>query len=216
MTPSPPGAYDAAMRLAPRLALAAFAALGCGPNYRYVYDGEGAFERCYALDFDVDIAPAARNECWANWLQAYAYGSTSDRVEYARGRLSSLSREGDAGARSAPPSPMAEPAARPAAVETRAAPAILEPDAGEVPLRSSVMSATLDAGPARDAQPSTLVAPPPTARPQGSNLGEPPGARCGGDCRTQWSACGERCTARDAACVAQCDEGYRECMRGCF
>lgn len=204
------------MRLALRLSLAAVvAALGCGPNYRYVYDGEGAFERCYALDFDVDIAPAARSECWSNWLQAYAYGSTSDRVEYARGRLSSISRQSDAGAAATPAAPAAPSTPADEPVVNRAAPAVLTPDAGDAPLRSNVMVSTFDAGAARDVQSSTLVAPPATAPAQGT-IGEPPGSRCGDDCRTQWSGCGERCTARDAACVAQCDERYRECMRGCF
>ncbi|MEZ4407235.1 MAG: hypothetical protein R3A52_12250 [Polyangiales bacterium] len=205
------------MRPALRLSLAALlAAVGCGPNYRYVYDGEGAFERCYALDFDVDIAPAARSECWANWLQAYAYGSTSDRVEYARGRLASISRQTDSGAVATPPAaPHAPTAPADEPVVNRAAPAILTPDAGDAPLRSNVMVSTFDAVLPRATRRRRRWSPPATALAQGA-IGEPPGARCGDDCRTQWSGCGERCTARDAACVAQCDERYRECMRGCF
>ena len=34
-----------------------FALAACGPNYRYAYEGEGAFERCYALDYDNAAAP---------------------------------------------------------------------------------------------------------------------------------------------------------------
>ncbi len=46
------GGILAAMKLATALPVLSLALAACGPNYRYVYDGEAAFERCYALDYD--------------------------------------------------------------------------------------------------------------------------------------------------------------------
>jgi hypothetical protein len=60
-----------------------FALAACGPNYRYAYEGEGAFERCYALDYDNAAAPETRQQCWAAWLQSYSFGAGVDRRLHA-------------------------------------------------------------------------------------------------------------------------------------
>lgn len=209
------------MRLAHSLTLLSLATvtavLGCGPNYRYVYNGESAFERCYALDFDVNVAPPLRSECWAAWLQSYAYGSTTDRVEYARGRLTALDL--DARQQQQQQRPTVTPEAQ-RAPNDRSVPepwsttsTTAQPPRQDPPFRT--LSGTADAGLAADTS-ATLFSPPAATATPTSNLGEPPGARCASDCRTQWSACGERCSTRDAACIVPCDERYRDCMRGCF
>ncbi|MDB4932278.1 MAG: hypothetical protein JWM10_4762, partial [Myxococcaceae bacterium] len=97
----------------------AFSALaGCGPNYRYVYDGESAFERCYGLDYDSTVGDPARASCWSTWLQSYSYGANPDRVDFARNRLSTLGTpdrrpppNNTSGANAASLNPSAAPAA---------------------------------------------------------------------------------------------------------
>lgn len=192
-----------------------FALAACGPNYRYVYDGEAAFERCYALDYDQDATPSTRQQCWAAWLQSYSYGAGLDRVEYARMRSTpqgAAAASPDGAAASAPGAPPAPP------------PASARPSAPEIDARMpppSVRSAPLDGGadPWGRAQISgggnPVGAPPPTAAPAAPEA-EPPGAACSTDCHEAWHGCGRRCAGNDAACVARCDDAYRECMRGCF
>jgi hypothetical protein len=109
------------------------AALGllaaCGPNYRYVYDGESAFERCYANDFDAAVAPAVRSRCWQEWLQAYSYGGAADRVEFARGRLTALETQSAAPAPPAPAAPAAPGPVASAPPQAMAAPPTAAPPA---------------------------------------------------------------------------------------
>lgn len=180
----------------------ALLALGCGPNYRYAYDGEAAFERCYALDFDGSVTPADRAGCWTGWLNAYAYGASPDRIDYARTRLTASNQPAaPAGALPIAGPPAARPAFPPAAPIVANAPTQPAPPA---PPPTSPAPADLPRTPPPATTPST-VAP-----------GEPPGASCANECRSNWSACGGRCTQRDAACEARCDDVYRDCVRGCY
>lgn len=170
-------------------------AIGCGPNYRYAYDGEAAFERCYALDYDGAVTPGDRSACWSAWLQTYAYGANPDRLDYARNRLTASSTPG---AQNTPLSPTAPPTAAPAA---------------SAPIVANTPPAAPTTAPESSGMPRT--APPPTSVPP-TPAGEPPGSSCANECRSSWGTCGGRCAQRDAACEARCDDVYRDCMRGCY
>ena len=195
------------------LVIAASAA-ACGPNYRYVYDGESAFERCYGLDYDSTATDAARAACWSAWLQSFSYGSNPDRVECARARL---------GAAGAPPQRAAAPTSAPPRPMT--APPTTGPMPAAAPTENAVLNAPLPEGavptapPGWSERPSTSgvpVSPPPPTQRATQGAGDPPGAACERECRSAWSTAGGRCPRQDAACVARADESYRECMRGCF
>jgi len=206
--------------------LTAFAALvGCGPNYRYVYDGESAFERCYGLDYDTAVADTARSSCWSAWLQSYSYGANPDRVDFARNRLAAIG--GVERRAAAVPSSGAQVASTGPAAPTAGPPAVMAPAASPAtPLTVDVdRVASLSPGPAEASSASRwngristggnpVNAPPPTR--QDNTGAEPPGASCGHDCRAAWSTATAQCPRQDAACVARSDEGYRDCMRGCF
>ncbi len=196
----------ATMSFATRLPLLALALAACGPNYRYVYDGEAAFERCYALDFDDNAAAPTRQQCWSAWLQSYSFGAGADRVEYARAHAAGQVTPPAPSAPVAPLSPLSPPrdAAQADAHATPGASPGAPPGASSAWQREQI---SVGGNP--------VAAPPPTAQPA-SPESEPPGAACGNDCHATWHSCGTRCTGNDAACVARCDDGYRECMRGCF
>lgn len=184
----------------------------CGPNYRYAYEGEAAFERCYALDYESAVTTGDRQACWSTWLQTYSYGANPDRLDYARGRLTANST-------GAPPptlsSGSATPPAPPASLPAPAAPA--------VPAAPILANAVTPPAPPTTIPPPAppapavlpLTAPSPTTAPE-SVGGEPPGTSCANECRSGWRGCGGRCAQRDAACEARCDDSFRDCMRGCY
>lgn len=197
------------------LALGSLAVIAaCGPNYRYVYDGESSFERCYALDYESAATPEARTQCWNTWLQTYSYGASADRLDYARQRLTAQG--------SAPTNQVAPPVSPPSATGQPGA-AVTSPPRPTAENPSATMTLPTTPPPATNPWPGRISqggnpvsAPPPTTPDQATTIGEPPGARCGTDCRAAWNTCGAACTNNDASCVARCDEGYRDCMRGCF
>ena len=78
------------MVLAASVALAALAALACGPSYQALYECDVHFEHCYALDESAASADV-KKECWRDWLHGYTYGQSRDRVEYGGTRYSQLS-----------------------------------------------------------------------------------------------------------------------------
>lgn len=200
------------------------ALLGCGPNYRYVYDGESAFERCYGLDYDTTVADTARSSCWSAWLQSYSYGANPDRVDFARNRLAAIG----AVARHEPATPSSGSSAAPLSPSPATGPALPPPPATTA---TTALTVDVDRVAARAPAPAEasganrwngristggnpVNAPPPTRE---DNTGaEPPGASCGHECRAAWSLASGRCPRQDAACVARSDESYRDCMRGCF
>ncbi len=197
----------------------------CGPNFRYVYDGEAAYERCYALDFDENASAQTRQQCWAAWLQSYSFGAGPDRVEYARAHAQPQP------ANTAPTFPASTASSPPATLPPSTAPAAPDVNArtASLPAMTPVTVAPDDNGrlttmtPAASAWQRDQIsvggnpvgAPPPTT-PQMAAETEPPGASCGHDCHDTWHACGGQCASGQAACVARCDDGYRACMRGCF
>jgi hypothetical protein len=190
------------------------AVVSCGPNYRYVYDGDSAFERCYGLDYDQSAEPQVRQQCWATWLQSYSFGAGADRVEYARNRAN--------GTPTSPSQPMATPVSNDStpfqtsapqtsvqqpAMEAHTAPANVAVPQGQVAAAWQRQQISEGGNP--------IAAPPPTAV-QTVSHNDAPGAACGNDCHHTWNTCGTACPGSAAACVARCDDGYRECMRGCF
>jgi hypothetical protein len=189
------------------LLLAAVTDLGCGPNYRYAYEGEAAFERCYALDYESAVTPGDRAGCWSAWLQHYSYGANPDRLDYARSRLTASSVAGPQSATLNPTSPNAPiPAAPSVAPPQLAAPILANTPAATPP-------APTPAAPRPPGLP--LTAPPATSAAPAAS-GDPPGSSCANECRSSWGSCGGGCTRRDAACEARCDDVYRDCMRGCY
>jgi hypothetical protein len=201
----------APMKHASRLPVLALALAACGPNYRYVYDGEAAFERCYALDYDEGSTAPTRQQCWSAWLQSYSFGAGADRVDYARAHVNGQPQQpavqtpqaAMAPLATAPSAPTMEPLPPPPAGPPTSAPAMTQQAA------SAWRREQISVGG------NPVAAPPPTATPTAPES-EPPGASCATECHATWHACGTRCTGNDAACIARCDDGYRECMRGCF
>lgn len=205
------------MKLATALPVLSLALAACGPNYRYVYDGEAAFERCYALDYDENASAPTRQQCWSAWLQSYAFGAAADRVEYARTHASPQPAQQPS--QLSPPQPQAPAVALSAPQPSRVAalplPPPPPPDAFSTPAATQTAAATAWRREQISVGGNPIAAPPPTEAPATPET-EPPGASCGNDCHSVWHTCGTRCTGNDAACVARCDDAYRECMRGCF
>jgi hypothetical protein len=199
------------MKLVKGLLVAALSLAACGPNYRYVYDGEAAFERCYALDYDENAGAPTRQQCWSAWLQSYAFGAGADRVEYARAHATPQAAPLSA----PPPAPMAMRPAPPTNPQRPVLPIAPAPDAFSTPAVTQSAAATAWRREQISVGGNPIAAPPPTEAPA-TPENEPPGASCANDCHTTWHTCGTRCTGNDAACVARCDDTYRDCMRGCF
>jgi hypothetical protein len=181
----------------------------CGPNYRYAYEGEAAFERCYALDYENAVTPGDRQACWSTWLQTYSYGANPDRLDYARGRLTASGNGAPPPTLSSGSAPVLAPTSAPPPAPT-AAPILANATAPAPALPSAIPPAPT---PAPAALP--ITAPSPTTLPESAGA-EPPGTSCANECRSSWRACGGRCTQRDAACEARCDDSFRDCMRGCY
>jgi len=190
-----------------RFAVLALTLAACGPNYRYAYEGEGAFERCYALDYDNGAAPETRQQCWSAWLQSYSFGAGVDRVEYARSRVAQQPGVNPTTVMPGPVAPTLGPASTPredVAMNPRALPPATAPANADAWQRAQVSAGGTAVG-----------APSPTAAPQAPEA-EPPGAACGTACHETWHTCGTACAAGATTCVARCDDAYRDCMRGCF
>ncbi|MEO8878732.1 MAG: hypothetical protein ABI461_24290 [Polyangiaceae bacterium] len=78
-------------RVAPCLLLAATAiAVGCGPSFQALYEGDARFEHCYALEEDGIVSIQKRADCWRDWTDHYTYAQTRDRVQYASMRYRAL------------------------------------------------------------------------------------------------------------------------------
>ncbi len=203
------------MKLETALPVLTLTLAACGPNYRYVYDGEAAFERCYALDYDEAASGPTRQQCWSAWLQSYAFGAAADRVEYARTHASPQAPQPSLSPTTPPAAPamaLSPPQPRPAALPPPPPP---PPDAFSTPAATQSAAATAWRREQISVGGNPIAAPPPTEAPTAPE-NEPPGTSCANDCHSTWHTCGTRCTGNDAACVARCDDAYRECMRGCF
>jgi hypothetical protein len=190
-----------------RFVLLGFVLAACGPNYRYAYEGEGAFERCYALDYDNGAAPETRQQCWSAWLQSYSFGAGVDRVEYARGRVAQQPGANPTAVMPGPVAPTLSARNDATSMNPMAPPPATAPasaNAADAWQRTQVSAGG-----------TAIGAPSPTAPPAAPEA-EPPGASCATGCHDTWHTCGTACAAGAATCVARCDDGYRDCMRGCF
>lgn len=172
----------------------------CGPNFRYVYDSEVSFERCYSEDFNTSSDATVRTRCWQAFLQSYTYGASADHVAYARERI-------------------AHPESTPSNAIQRSANGPVDPPPNAPSAQSDRAITGPMAAPSSGAQ-APLAAVPTEARSgpsaSGATPAEPPGSACSNDCRGRWSTCSQACQTTDAACVAACDDTFRDCMRGCF
>lgn len=159
-------------------------ALGCGPSYEAVYQGNVRFEHCFRLDHDQRIASTHREYCWNQWVQAYTYGQPQDRVDYAKRRIRVLRGEPPPG--SPPQAPPAEQAPQ-------------EPVAAEV---APIVAAPVTAAPVASAAPSPAVELPGDSCALGCReaLG-----RCRKGCQTAPKGC-VPCEPEYNACMRQCFE----------
>lgn len=156
-----------------------------------IYEGDVRFEHCYRLDLDLNIAPTHREACWKQWLAAYTYGQSRDRIEYARRRVRAFAG-GDATRPSLDPG-----AQRPSRREYYLV--VPDPTSAHAPPPSLAMQVTTDAGPP----------PPPSA----------PRSACASACESSWQSCKAACGpdggTSDAACRS-CEPDYKRCMQRCF
>ncbi len=66
---------------------------GCGASFQVAYEADARFEHCYALDETPGVAQIRRIGCWREWVERYRNQQTQDRVQYALGRVQTLSAE---------------------------------------------------------------------------------------------------------------------------
>ena len=154
------------------------------------------FEHCYRIDEERLLPIADKLQCWREWTHRYQYGQSRDRIGYALGRERSLAQAIAAGQQAAPHGGAGALPATPAMA------------AGKV--------STTASGSAEPAPGSAIGSggAPVIAAETRANIGEAPGASCGGACAKTWSACAQQC--KPGSCRSECDEHYRGCMRACF
>ncbi len=209
-------------------------ALGCGPNYRYVYDGDAAFERCYAADFDHNASPIDRTSCWHSWLADFTYGANTERVDYARARVAhpdvlpgTASHPGELttpGTSSLPDGP-APPSGSAVGTATgspsvggllSAVPQPVPPVEGGSQTTPPGISTDPTEGGRISAGGNPITAPaivlPATVR--GPSVA--PGSACATGCLSAWNTATAQCPPNTASCIVHTDDRYRECMHGCF
>jgi len=179
--------------IAPLVAAAAIALAACGPSFQVVYEGDARFEHCYALDDTATVPMTEKTECWTQWMQAYTYGQTRNRIDYAAMRAKAL--------RDAPVIPTDEAlmSAAPGGGVTRNL-------THEEPVTTNAFAPppkTLGEG---DAAVETPETPPPPVAPQA------PREACTDRCHGQWTSCRATCKTK----CGECDSSYGGCMKGCF
>jgi len=183
----------------------ALAALGCGPSFQAVHEGEARFEHCYAMDESASAALERKAACWHDWVSHYTYGQTRDRVSYAAQRYRALSAvpdlptdeammsaapgEGVTGSTIAAPAPTSAFAPPPKTLEERDAGASTAPST-QVNAPSTGSLKAVDAG----------------------GVGRPAAAMCADTCEGDWSKCRAGCSGK--ACDA-CDKPYKSCLARC-
>ena len=179
---------------------------GCGPSVQSIHEGNVRFEHCYRLDLDPNIAPTHRLTCWRQWTEAYAYGQTRDKIDYARRRARYLA----AGTRTADKLDLSEKTHTEPATESPAgAPAPTSAHAPPPPMATKPDPGTA----ARDGGKRISDSGPP------AELPDPPFAGCLDSCRDVWRACQWPCAVRserpDASC-SDCKPNYRACLKRCL
>jgi hypothetical protein len=190
------------------LALAIVAAVGCGPSFQVVYEGDARFEHCYALDETAQVSMQDKTDCWTTWIRSYTYGQTRNRVDYAATRAQTL--------RNVPKMPTDE-ALMSAADPSEGVPRLSHDE----PLTTNAFAPPpktmndIDAG-AASTQSDTEVVQRPTATtplPIGAVVpSTTPREPCTDRCRSEWQGCRASCTTKCGAC----DHLYGGCMKRCF
>ncbi|MBI5513252.1 MAG: hypothetical protein HY909_05750 [Deltaproteobacteria bacterium] len=184
--------------------------LGCGASYRFMYEGEAAFEHCYALDFDGEVRPSERQACWRAWLANYTYGAGTERIEYAR-------RHADHATAPTGPAPqgLTPPGSGPGVAPSSRVPDPMNAGHAPPPLTEQVPEvvppAAEGAGDPRTPPPSGA-----TSVTAAAALQEPPGEACAHGCRGAWSQATTTCAAGSTTCIASAEDSYRDCMRTCY
>ena len=175
-------------------------ALGCGPSYTVVYEGDARFEHCYALEQTPTASIDQKALCWKVWTQRNTYGQTRDRVEYAASRyrlLTAVQLPTDEGMEQAAPG----------FVDTTTSLAAPTPTSAFAPppVTSTTAVQTWGAPPVLTTPAPTSTAAPPPATTAGP---KPPGAECLAACESTWQSC------QDAK--PKCDRTYGTCVGTCF
>jgi len=161
-------------------------ALGCGPSFEAIQEGDLRFAHCDRLDLDPRIAPSHRLHCWREWQRVYTYGQTRDRVEYAQRRIAEvLSGDTD------PPFVLPEGtrARRPGELPPG-------PDPGTPPPAVIPLSAKVDPSASRDGDPVGL------------------GPNCLARCEAARTVCAPGCESQPKGCT-DCETSFHACLSNC-
>jgi len=196
------------------LVVAAGLALGCGPSFQAIYEGDARFEHCYALEETAAASMQQKAECWREWTQRHTYGQTRDRVEYAASRYRALTKAPDM------PTDEAMMEAAPGVVDTSGQLAAPAPTSAFAPppVMTTGDTSSRDAGTSAMATVPAIVAPPASASvapaPSSSSAPaprKPKAAKCVSDCDTGFDAC----ASQNDGDVKKCDAGYSRCIEAC-
>jgi hypothetical protein len=198
------------MKVAPTIAGLTLLALGCGPSFQAIYEGDARFEHCYALEEDPNVAMQYKSECWHDWMKRYTYGQTRDRVQYAANRYAALTRAPasptDEAMMGAAPGEEGEKTqiSAPAPTSAFSSPPITSPGVNAVkPTQTWTTTApVLDGGLA----PSPVVTVPEPRSPL---------ADCTDACTATWKACRLTCEQNKGGCDL-CEKPYRACLKACI
>jgi len=172
-------------------------AVACGPSFQTVYECDVRFEHCYALDQGAATVEA-KKDCWREWLHAYTYAQSRDRIEFAATRFSELSLDPtlpNEDVRGPRPRRPDRPVAAPVPTNAFAPPPNVSDGRGATDPSAASGKGSHESIAVRAAVP------------------EPPGADCAQLCGAKWDDC--RATCKEHACDG-CDKVYRACMPACF
>ena len=186
----------------------ALVALGCGPSFEVLAEGDLRFVHCDRLDLDPKIASSHRLHCWREWRRMYTYGQTRDRVEYAQRRIAEVV-SGDTEAPFQLPSAESprgvgrhwvRPGLKLDAVAVPPAAAAAVPPASAVAAASVAVAASL-----------AVAAPPATGTPAAPSAEE---LACHSRCETANAACAPGCETRPTGCK-RCERPLETCLSDC-
>jgi hypothetical protein len=164
-----------------------YGAVGCGPSFEAIQEGDLRFAHCDRLDLDPNISASHRLHCWREWRRVYTYGQTRDRVEYSQRRIAEVV-SGDTG----PPFELPSPMSRRADVIPAGEPNPLHnPPPAVAPMADD-----------------TGVAPP------GGPAATADGPSCVARCEAARSECTPGCEARQRGC-GDCDSSFEACLGDC-
>jgi hypothetical protein len=182
-------------------------ALGCGPSFQAIYEGDARFEHCYAMDDNPSTPLQAKSDCWSDWTKHYTYGQTRDRVEYATMRYRALARVPNA------PTDEAMMGAAPGEGATTSSLSAPAPTSAFAPPPKTEEVA--DAGGASPAASTSSAGVPADAGAHATPVPVPPETACLGTCGDAWQTCKVACASAAGGCPA-CDKTYGRCAKACF